>query len=195
MSLPTVTIVGAGALGSNLVMIGRNWPARLQVLDFDRVESKNVSSQFHTHMGMGKNKAVALQAAMRGLFKAKIEACPVRLVEDNLKEMLGMSTLIVDCTDNYESRALIQRYAEWHGNVQILHCCLSAGGDLARVVWTEHFSPDYEGEHDVATCEDGRNLPFHIQAAALTAQVVQRYLEVGERFSWQLTPYHVLRIA
>jgi hypothetical protein len=43
------------------------------------VEAKNTASQFHSAMGMGKNKAKALQSAMQGLFKRKI-AVDVKVV-------------------------------------------------------------------------------------------------------------------
>lgn len=192
---PLVVVIGAGALGSNLVLAGRNWPAEVRVVDFDRVESKNIDSQFHTYMGMGKNKAVALQAAMMGLFKLKIDTKPTRLSSDNAKELVGSGSLVVDCTDNYVTRRFIQYHAQNQRDVQCLHCCLSTGGDVSRVVWTEHFVADPEGEEGQATCEDGQNLPFHILTAALAAQVVQRYLSTGERQSWQLTPYKIVRIA
>jgi len=191
---PTITIVGAGALGSHLVLIGRNWAVYTDIIDFDRVETKNIQSQFHTSMGQGKNKAVAIQAAMRGLFRQHTKAVSGKLAITNQAELLGKSDLIVDCTDNYATRRLIQDYCAAPGAADCIHGCLSADGTFARFVWTEQFEPDEEDEEGAATCEDGRNLPFHIQAAALGAQIIQMYLDDGVKQSWQITPYSVVRL-
>lgn len=195
-----VTIVGLGALGSHLVLLARNWDVSIRIIDFDRVESKNVQSQLHTSMGIGKNKAVALQSTMRGLYRRDLESKPVKLTENNQDELLGGSDLVIDCTDNIAARLLIQNYCsknkeaadkDW---IDCLHGCLSADGTFARIIWTEHFIPDAEGEEGAATCEDGRNLPFHVQAAAMIAQIVQKYLETGMRQSWQITAFSAMRL-
>lgn len=191
--MKTITIVGVGALGSHLVLLGRNWPVYIRVIDFDRVEGKNIQSQFHTKMGSGKNKAKALQAAMQGMWGVKIMALSAKLMSNNRVALLSESDLIIDCTDNFKAREIIQEYCR-EFNVDCLHGCLSATGDFARVVWTEHFVPDKENVEGEATCEDGQNLPFHALASAMIAQVVQRYLEEGKKQSWQITRYSVNRL-
>ncbi len=191
--MKTVVVVGAGALGSHLVLLARNWEVNVQVVDFDRVEAKNIQSQFHTKMGNGKNKAKALQALMNGLFGLKVAAKTAKVVDNNQRELLGGADLIIDCTDNFAAREIIQGFAREH-EVACLHGCLSAEGDLARVVWTEHFTADAEGEEGEATCEDGRNLAFHALAAAMIAQVAQKFLEEDTKQSWQVTPFTVVRL-
>jgi molybdopterin/thiamine biosynthesis adenylyltransferase len=191
--MKNVSLVGAGALGSHFALLARNFEIKLRVIDFDRVEAKNVQSQFHTKMGQGKNKAKALQAALQGMFKCPVSAYPTRLMGKNQVELLGHADLIVDCTDNYKARDIIQEHAQEHG-IDCLHGCLSADGTLARVVWTEHFNPDQEDVDGDATCEDGEHLPFHVLAAAMIAQVVQKFLDSGLKQSYQMTPYSVVRL-
>jgi predicted ThiF/HesA family dinucleotide-utilizing enzyme len=194
MNRKTVTIVGAGALGSHLVLLAREWEAELRVIDFDRVEAKNIRAQFHTRLGSGKNKARAIQAAMKSLFGVKLAAFSARLVDSNAEELLGGSDLVVDCTDNIAVRQVVQGFCR-SGDIPCLHGCLSAGGDFARIIWTEHFVPDREEAEGQATCEDGRNLPFHGLAGALLAWVAQRFLEDGVRQSFQVTAGAVVRLA
>lgn len=189
----TVVIVGLGALGSHLVLFGRNWEVRFRGIDFDRVEMKNTQSQFHSRMGSGKNKAMALKAALQGMWGLQLDAVSAALGVTNRDVVLKQADLLIDCTDNFKAREIIQEYAVEHG-LPCLHCCLSAAGDLARIVWTEHFVPDKEGSEGEATCEDGQNLPFHAMAAAKAAHVVQRYLEKEEKQSWQLTPTSMIRL-
>jgi molybdopterin/thiamine biosynthesis adenylyltransferase len=192
--MKTVTIVGAGALGSHLVLLAREWEAELRVIDFDRVEAKNIRSQFHTRLGSGKNKARAIQAAMKSLFGVKLGALSARLVENNVADLLGGSDLVVDCTDNIAVRQVVQGFCRPEA-IPCLHGCLSAAGDFARIIWTEHFVPDPEDAEGQATCEDGRNLPFHGLAGALLASVAQRFLEDGIRESFQVTAGSVVRVA
>lgn len=188
-----VTIVGVGALGSHLVLLARNWPVHVRVVDFDRVEAKNIQSQFHTKMGQGKNKAKAIQQAMLGMFKWQIQAMSTKLTDNNQVPLFSESDLIIDCTDNYEARTLIKDYCDDIA-LPCLHGCLSADGQFARIVWTEHFTPDMENEEGGATCEDGRNLAFHVQAAAMIAQVASKWMETEKRESWQITPFSVVRL-
>lgn len=201
-----VVIVGAGALGSHVALFARNWPdIGLDVIDFDRVEAKNIQSQFHTELGKGRNKAQALQQALSGMFKRQVGVIPHKLTKDNLGLLSGAS-LIVDCTDNSEARMLIKSTCPLAADLTTdprkplqsitpcLHGCLSADGTVARAVWTEHFNVDSGGDGQ-ATCEDGQNLPFHGMAGALIAHVAQTFLEKGEKRSWQLTPSSLIRIA
>ena len=46
--MKTVVIVGVGALGSHVALLGRNWGVQLKLVDFDRIEQKNTQAQFHS---------------------------------------------------------------------------------------------------------------------------------------------------
>ena len=185
-----VIIVGVGALGSHVLLFARNWDARFVVLDFDRVEMKNVASQMHTRMGLRRNKAQAAQQGMQGMFGLKIDAVPHKLTPDNCRQLLSEADLVIDCTDNIEARNLIRAWAD----APVLHGTLSADGDFARIVWGEHFTPDAEGTEGAATCEDGEQLPFFALAAAHLAQEAQRFLSEGTKRSFQITPTGVVRL-
>ena len=147
---PPIVIVGVGALGSHLGLLLRNWACPvglypIRVCDFDRVEKKNVMSQFHTTMGVGRNKAQAFQQALQGMFGVRVEAIPHRLTSDNAEALLGGAALVIDCTDNAEARRVIQGFVKPMG-IPCLHGCLGAEGTIGRVVWTEQFKPDEAGE-------------------------------------------------
>jgi molybdopterin/thiamine biosynthesis adenylyltransferase len=187
-----VVFVGAGALGSHTILLARNWKARLTVIDFDRVETKNIQSQFHSELGKGKNKAKAIEGTLQGMFRRPIEALPVKLTKDNTG-LLQHANLVIDCTDNYEARTLLQEYAKLTGT-PCLHGCLSADGNLARIIWTENFTPDREDAEGQATCEDGANLAFHAMAGAVVAFVGDLFLRTGLKQSFQLTPSAIIRL-
>ena len=188
-----VVIIGVGALGSHVLLLARNWKVDLKVVDFDRVEQKNTQAQMHTRMSLRHNKALAAQKAMQGMFGLKIEAVPHKLTNENALQVLGKADLVIDCTDNIEARLVIKAFHEAKG-VPTLHGALSASGDFAMVMWTEHFTPDAEGAEGQATCEDGVQLPFFAIAGAHIAQEAQRFLKDGTKRSLQVTPTSVLRL-
>jgi len=187
-----ITIIGAGALGSHVAMALRNFKQKVRVIDFDRIEQKNVMSQFHTRMGLSKNKAQALSQAMKGMFGTTIEAVPHKLTADNWSQLLMDAEVIIDCTDNIAARKLIQEYYDEYG-VPCIHGALAADGTFARVVWDHLFQPDEE-TGDGATCEDGEHLPFFMMASALLARSVQEFFNSGRKLSFQLTPKSVTQI-
>lgn len=189
-----VVIVGLGALGSHVMLLGRNWKANFTLVDFDRVEMKNTQAQFHTKMGLRQNKALALAKTLQGLYGMKVKAIPHKLTEDNAETLLRGSSLVIDCTDNIEARGLIQGTCKRY-DIPCLHGCLSADGNFMRAVWTENFVPDAESFEGEVTCEDGENLPFHAMAAGSIATVAQRFLVDGVKESWQLIPGAFVRLA
>ena len=182
----TIVIVGVGALGSHLLLLIRNLPVEITVIDFDRVERKNVMSQFHSRMGVGRNKAAASQQALQGLFGVRIKSVPHRLCGDNVSALLSGATLVVDCVDNAPTRQLIQDHVRSEGTA-CLHGALAADGAYARVMWDEVFSIDGGGEGQ-ATCEDGEHLPFIALVASCMAMAVQRFCKDGERTSTHIHP-------
>ena len=188
-----ILVIGAGALGSHIILFGRNWEHSIRVCDMDRVEMKNTQAQFHTRMGSGRNKVQALQQAMQGMWGRSLEIIPHKLTTDNVREVMRDAELVIDCTDNIEARLVIQGYVREH-STPCLHGGLSAEGLFGRIMWDEYFVPDAEGEPGQATCENGDALPFIGMVGAQMAMVIQLFLETGEKRSLQLTATGVVRL-
>jgi len=188
-----IVLIGVGALGSHAALFLRNL-GDLRVCDMDRIEPKNILSQFHSTMGKGRNKAFSLQQTFAGLFGVRVEANSNQLTSLNAEQVFRDADLIVDCTDNLAARQTIQQYAS-QAAIPCLHGAISADGTFARIVWTEHFVGDHEGLPGQATCEDGANLPFHGAVGAQIALTAQRYLRDQQKHSYQMTPNSLLRIS
>lgn len=186
-SWPRVVIVGVGALGSHLVQFLRNVRARVRVVDFDRVERKNVLSQFHAKSTAGKLKVAGLAQTMKFLYRIDIEAVPTKLTTDNVEVLLEDADLIIDCVDNIEARQLIKGFVAESGT-PCLHGALAADGSFGRVAWDEGFEPDSEAEAGAPTCEGGEHLPFIALTASLLARAAQAYLETGRKVGFQIPP-------
>jgi molybdopterin/thiamine biosynthesis adenylyltransferase len=185
--MKNIVIVGVGALGSHVVQFIRNLDATVKVIDFDRVEQKNVLSQFHAKTSVGQNKAQALVKAFKFLFGLVLKAVPHKLTADNVEKLLGDADLVVDCLDNGASRRLIQTFVRNEG-IPCLHGGLAADGQLGRIVWDAGFRIDDEPDEAAATCENGEFLPLIALTSAYMARSIQEFLESGRQLSYQVYP-------
>lgn len=190
--MKTITIVGIGALGSHVTQFLRNVDANLRVIDFDRVEQRNVTSQFHGKPSVGKNKVQSLQQAMSFLFGRKIDGVPHKLVENNAKELLGASDLVIDCLDNGAGRRIIQAYVRAN-KIPCVHGALAADGGFGIVRWDEQFVIDDETGNG-KTCEDGEHLPFIVTSSSYLAWSAQEYLKYDRKIGFNIFPGGIMKI-
>lgn len=188
--MKNVDIVGVGALGSHVVQLLRNEDIDLSIIDFDRVEMKNIASQFHAANQIGKKKVMSLSRSMQFLFKRTITATPHKLTQDNVYDLLGDDDLVIDCLDNAESRRVVQGFCLEH-NIACLHGALDAAGSFGRVIWSERFRIDEEGAQGAATCEDGEFLPFIALTAAYIARSAQLFLREEKKVGFSISPTNV----
>jgi molybdopterin-synthase adenylyltransferase len=171
---------GVGALGSTAAVLCRSLGAELRLVDFDRVESKNLSAQAFVKQSLGKNKAEALKLQLWNFWAVKAEAMPVRVGADNVAQVCDGGDLIIDCFDNQASRQVLSTHARAAG-LPLVHAALSADGRFGMVRWDEHFTADAEGAAGQATCEGGEHLPFIGLLAAALARTIQDFLARSER--------------
>ena len=188
-----IVIVGVGALGSHLVQFIRNEKVDIRVVDFDRVEQKNVMSQFHGKPGVGKSKVEALKQTMDFLFKRSVQTVGHKLVDNNVDQLMKGATLVVDCLDNGAARKLVQDYVRKH-SLPCLHGALAPGGEFGRSIWDEQFVIDSEAGAGAATCEDGEFLPFIALTAAYMARSIQVFLREQKKIGFSISPVGVVAI-
>jgi molybdopterin-synthase adenylyltransferase len=180
-----LTIVGVGALGSHVVQFLRSADLWIKVIDFDRVEQKNTSSQFHGKPSVGKSKVQALQQTVNLLWGLKIDGVPHKLTSENDVQLLRKADLIIDALDNGEARRIVQGFAR-RTKTACLHGALAANGEFGRVVWDEDFKIDDEAGAGAATCEDGEHLPFVALVSAYLARAAQVYIKSGKKIGFSV---------
>lgn len=191
--MKTIVVVGAGALGSHVTMFLRNVDATIRVVDFDRVEQRNVMSQFHGKPSVGKNKVQSLKQAMDFLFGRKIEIVSNKLVENNAKEILGGADLVIDCLDNGDGRRVIQAFVR-KNDIPCLHGGLAANGAFGVSLWDEDFVID-DASGTAKTCEDGEHLPFIATVSTYIASSAQKFLLTGRKMGFNVHPTGVMKIS
>ena len=183
---------GVGALGSTAVQLLRNVDAELRLVDFDRVESKNLAAQWFVKQSVGKNKAEAVRLQLANFYGAKAEAMGVRLAATNAAQLLAGATLAVDCFDNADSRLALADAAR-AANVPLVHAALGADGTFGIVRWDERFVPDREDVAGQATCEGGEHLPMIGLVGATLARAIQDCMRAGDRRDYMISLSGVVR--
>jgi molybdopterin/thiamine biosynthesis adenylyltransferase len=183
LSALRVTLCGAGAVGSNLAdNLVRQGVAHLRVIDHDRVEEHNVSTQLYGESEVGTWKVEALR---NRLFRAAgVEIEPVRkeLTEQNAKQLLRESDLVIDAFDNSKSRQLVQDQCRADG-MACLHVGLHA--DYCEVIWDEQYRVPRDVAGDVCDYPLARNLV--LLSMAVASEAVMRFAVSGQRESWTAT--------
>src|SRR6059058_3220946 len=111
-----VAIVGCGATGSALVsLLARSGVGTLRILDRDYVEPSNLQREALFDENDARESVPKAIAAARQIarFNSQIAVEPhvADLTPANVDSLLGGSDLILDGTDNFETRYLINDYA------------------------------------------------------------------------------------
>ncbi|MEP6862449.1 MAG: ThiF family adenylyltransferase [Deltaproteobacteria bacterium] len=189
-----IVICGVGALGSTAVQYLRNVEAELRLVDFDRVESKNLAAQWFVKQSLGKNKAEAIRLQLANFYGAKAEAMGVRLAATNAAQLLADCALAVDCFDNADSRLALSSAAK-AATVPLVHAALAADGTFGLVRWDERFTPDREDAAGQATCEGGEHLPMIGLVGATLARTIQDFVRKDRRHDYMINLSGVIRTA
>jgi adenylyltransferase/sulfurtransferase len=116
LAVATVAIVGCGATGAAAAaLLARAGVGTLVLIDRDFVEESNLQRQVLFDEADAAAATPKAEAARRQIarFNSDIEvrAHVADLVPDNIQTLLGDAALILDATDNFETRYLINDYA------------------------------------------------------------------------------------
>jgi len=105
-----VLVIGAGGLGCPaLVYLAASGVGSIGIVDHDSISLSNLHRQIlYSTNEVGNNKAEVAAAKLRSLNpEITITSYVSRLGKSNVMEMISNYEYIVDCTDNFESRYLI----------------------------------------------------------------------------------------
>ena len=116
LSAATAVIVGCGALGTvQASLLARAGAGTIRLIDRDYVEESNLQRQLLYTEADARQGLPKAEAARRHLIEAnsevRIEAHVSDLNPENAGELLSGAGVILDGTDNFETRYLINDYA------------------------------------------------------------------------------------
>ena len=160
-----VLIVGAGGLGCPAITyLAAGGVGTLGIVDHDKVEETNLHRQpIYTMEDIGKSKAiVASERAQKLNPEARIITWQEQIRPGNALKIINDFDLVLDCTDNYEARYLINdacvllnkpwiygAVEAWEGQVSVFNYLLPDGSK----------TPTYrcifpEADSDALSCND-----------------------------------------
>jgi len=178
-----IIICGAGALGSNLTSnLTRQGFKALTVIDKDRVEQQNLSTQIYSVDDVGGMKADMLKNIVYRDVGEEIESIGKELTAANVGKILRDCDVVVDGFDNSTSRGLVTKHCK-EKNLQCLH--VGVNGDFGEVRWNENYMVPSNAGDDVCDYPLARNLIMIMTAVA--GEVLIRFLLDGVKENYSIT--------
>jgi adenylyltransferase/sulfurtransferase len=135
-----VLCVGAGGLGSPALMyLAAAGVGTLGIVDFDTVDESNLQRQIiHGQSDVGRPKAESAAATVREINPlVNVVIHNTALDRDNVREIFSQYDLIVDGTDNFATRYMVNDAAVLLGKPYVWGSIYRFDGQ-ASVFWAEH---------------------------------------------------------
>lgn len=156
----TVAIVGLGAIGSQAsLLLARAGIGNLILIDRDSVELSNLQRQgLFGESDVGSPKAIASKKHLEKInSKINITACSSDLNNESISRLIHnkKTNLILDCTDNVETRFLINDYA-LQNNIPWIHAgAIKSTAFLMNIIpkKTPCYSCIFNNSASFETCE------------------------------------------
>ena len=178
-----ITICGAGALGANITeSLARSGFGKLKVIDRDRVEERNLSTQPYYRADIGAFKAKMLANSLYRALGVNVDTQTKELTTTNAGQLLSGSALIIDTFDNSVSRQAVKDYCE-KANLPCLHVGL--GGDYAEVIWNEVYRVPSPTNDDVCDYPLARNLVM--LTVAIACEVIITFVATQKQQNFTVT--------
>ncbi|WP_217452283.1 HesA/MoeB/ThiF family protein [Mucilaginibacter humi] len=204
-----VLIVGAGGLGcpaaQYLTAVG---VGTLGVADFDMVSISNLHRQIlytPTDVGQKKKTAIACQKLQQQNPGIRLVLHDVKITSDNVVDLINQYDIVVDATDNFETRYLLNDACVMTGKPVVYGAIYQFEGQAA--VWNVNNadgtqSPNYRDlfpEVDatqIPNCADGGVIPTlaGIIGCILANEVIKHITQTGELLTGKVMVFDALTL-
>lgn len=142
----SMLVIGAGGLGSPAAYyLASAGVARITLVDGDTVDLTNLQRQIlHTTERIGATKAASGRAALAAI-NPDVEVVPVarRAAEDDLMQLVGEATVVLDCSDNFATRHALNRACVVHRKPLVSGAAIRFDGQVAVFDLRQPASPCY----------------------------------------------------
>lgn len=198
-----VLVVGAGGLGSPaLIYLAAAGIGTIGIVDDDAVSLSNLQRQvIHTTARVGGAKVESAKDAIRGINPHVIvRAIQSRVTEENVEALIKPYRLVIDGTDNIETRYLLNRaciareatlisaaITQWEGQISLYKPW--EGGPCYECVFPE---PPQPGQS--VSCADGGVLgPLAgVMGSLLAAETIKDVALAGRSLNGRMLIYNAL---
>lgn len=178
-----VTICGAGALGANLTEnLARSGFANLQVIDRDRIEERNLSTQPYYRSDIGAFKAKILANSLYRALGVKIKDISQELTSENISKLLPSNHLVIDTFDNSIGRGIITEFCQ-NAKIPCVHVGLA--GNYAEIIWNQDYRVPSALNDDICDYPLARNLVM--LAVAVASEIVIKFIATKRQENFTIT--------
>lgn len=139
-------VIGAGGLGSPVALyLGTAGVGRITIVDHDTVDLTNLQRQIaHNLQRVGRPKAESAREAV-GAINPDVSVRPVVARADAglLDELVPQAGVVLDCTDNFATRQVINRACFVHGKPLVSGAAIRFDGQVSVYEPRQAASPCY----------------------------------------------------
>ena len=199
-----VLCVGAGGLGSPLAMyLAAAGVGTLGIVDFDVVDATNLHRQIlHTTLDVGKSKLESARETLTALNPfVRIEEFPTALTSKNALEIIRNFDIVVDGTDNFPTRYLVNDACVLLGKPNVYGAIFRFEGQ-ASVFWARRgpcyrcLYPEPPPPGMVPSCAEGGVLGIlpGLVGVIQATETIKLILGVGEPLIGRLLMVNTLKM-
>jgi adenylyltransferase/sulfurtransferase len=200
-----VLCVGAGGLGSPALMyLAAAGVGTLGIVDIDTVDESNLQRQIiHGQSDIGRSKAESAAASIREINPyVQVVIHDTALDRENVMEIFGQYDLIVDGTDNFATRYLVNDAAVLLGKPYVWGSIYRFDGQ-ASVFWADNgpcyrcLYPEPPPPGMVPSCAEGGVLGVLCASigSIQVTEAIKLLTGIGEPLVGRLTVYDALEMA
>jgi adenylyltransferase/sulfurtransferase len=199
-----VLVVGAGGLGSPaLLYLAAAGVGTLGIVEFDEVDESNLQRQIiHGQSDVGRPKAESARDSIAEINPfVKVNLHQVHLSSDNALDIFAGYDLILDGTDNFATRYLVNDAAVLAGKPYVWGSIFRFEGQ-ASVFWEEH-GPQYRDLYPeppppgmVPSCAEGGVLGVLCASigSIMVTEAIKLITGIGETLLGRLMVYDALEM-
>ena len=199
-----VLCVGAGGLGSPALMyLAAAGVGTLGIVEFDTVDESNLQRQIiHGQSDIGRSKAESARDSVKEINPyVDVRLHEVRLDSDNVLEIFAQYDLILDGTDNFATRYLVNDACVLLGKPYVWGSIYRFEGQ-ASVFWAEH-GPQYRDLYPeppppgmVPSCAEGGVLGVLCASigSIMVTEAIKLITGIGETLLGRLMVYDALEM-
>ncbi|GAB7048766.1 adenylyltransferase/sulfurtransferase MoeZ [Catenuloplanes indicus JCM 9534] len=200
-----VLCVGAGGLGSPALMyLAAAGVGTLGIVDFDTVDESNLQRQIiHGQSDIGRPKAESAAASVREINPyVNVQIHNTSLDNDNVFEIFGQYDLIVDGTDNFATRYLVNDACVLLGKPYVWGSIYRFDGQVS-VFW-DQYGPNYRDLYPeppppgmVPSCAEGGVLGVLCASigAVQVTEAIKLITGIGDPLLGRLMVYDALEMS
>lgn len=141
-----VMIVGLGGLGSPAAMyLASAGVGHISLVDFDHVDLSNLQRQIvHSNHDIGRAKVESAHARLHALNPdISITCLAEKMTAETLKENLDTVNVILDCSDNFETRYMLNSLAFEKGIPLVSGAAIGLSAQISVFDFRQTSSPCY----------------------------------------------------